>query len=71
MVVLGFANIDNTVDVERNLLAVGPPMLVAEAVVVLSVGASDNRVVAVGDGLFVDDVLAIGVGDLSTAKKRQ
>lgn len=58
-------------DVEGDLLTVGSPMLVAEAVVVLSVGASNNGVVAVGDGFFVDDVLAIRIGDLSTGMKCQ
>lgn len=56
-------------DIEGDFLAVGSPMLVSEAVVVLSVGTSNNGVVAVGDGLFVDDVLAVGIGDLSTRMK--
>lgn len=47
VVIIGFADVDDAVDVEGNLLAVGAPMLVAKAVRVLSVHASYHRVVAV------------------------
>ena len=34
---MGLVNVDDTVDVERDLLGVGPPVLVAKAVAVLAV----------------------------------
>ncbi len=51
-------------DIEGYFLAVGAPVLVTEAVGVLAVVLGVEAVVAVGDGLFVDLVLANGVCDL-------
>jgi hypothetical protein len=62
------ADIDDAVDVERDLLGVGAPVLVAEAVGVFAVVLGSEGVVAVGDGLLVGLVLAVGVGDLSRSK---
>jgi len=55
---LRLADVNDAVDVERHLLAVGAPVLVAEAVRVLSVSLGGEGVVAVGDGLLVDLVAA-------------
>lgn len=63
--VFRLADIDDAVDVEGDLLAVGAPVLVAEAVGVFAVKLGGKGVVAVGDGLLVDFVLAGRVGDLS------
>jgi hypothetical protein len=52
-------------DVEGDFLAVCAPVLVAEAVGVFAVVLGGKGVVAVGDGLLVDFVLARGVCDLS------
>jgi len=52
------------VDVEGDLLGVGTPVLVAEAVGVLSVVLGVEGVVAVADALVVDLVAAAGVLDL-------
>ncbi len=62
--VLGFADVDDTVDVERDFLAVGAPVLVAEAVGVFAVVLGVEAVVAAGYRLLVDFVLANGVCDL-------
>lgn len=62
--VFAFADVDYAVDVERDLLAVGAPVLVAEAVGVFAVMEGGIGVVAVGDGALVDFVLAARVGDL-------
>ena len=62
------ADVDDAVDVEGDLLAVGTPVLVAKAVGVFAVHLGVEAVVAVGDGLFVDLVLANGVDDLFTWK---
>lgn len=63
--VFAFADVDYAVNVERDLLAVGAPVLVAEAVGVFAVMEGGIGVVAVGDGALVDFVLAARVGDLS------
>lgn len=60
---LGFGHIDNSVDVERDLLRIGGPALIAEAVAVLAVVGCGERVVLVGDGLLV--VLAVLQGVLN------
>jgi hypothetical protein len=59
------AHVDNSVDVEGNLLGVGTPMLVTEAVDVFAIMFGSEGVVTVGDALFVRLVLTRGIGDLS------
>lgn len=61
---LGLGDVDDPVDVEGDLLAGRAPVLVAEAVGVFAVVPGLEGVVAVGGGLLVDLVLAVGVGDL-------
>lgn len=61
---LGLRNVDNAVNVERDLLRVRGPALVAEAVVVLAVGVCGERVVFVGDSLLVVLAVPQGVLDL-------
>lgn len=61
----GFADVDNTVDVERDFLGVGNPVLVSEAVGVFAVVESREGVIAVGNCPLVDLVFACGVHDLS------
>jgi hypothetical protein len=61
---VAFRDIDDTVDIEGNLFAVGTPVLVAEAVGVLAVVLGLEGEVAGRDGLFVDLVLGNRVGDL-------
>lgn len=61
---VGFRDIDDTVDVEGDLLAVGTPVLITEAVGVLAVVLGLEGEIAVGDGLFVYFVLGNWVGDL-------
>lgn len=51
-------------DVEGDLLGVGAPVLVAEAVAKLAVLLGGEGVVASRDGLFVELVLVHGVEDL-------
>lgn len=60
------ADVDNSVDVEGNLLGVGAPALVSKAICVLSVALGGERVVAIGNCLFVGLVLALGIADLFT-----
>jgi hypothetical protein len=59
-----FGDVDDSVDVEGDLLGVRGPALIAEAVDVFAVGVCGERVVFRGDGLLV--VLAVlgGVFDL-------
>jgi hypothetical protein len=52
------------VNVERHLLRVRGPALVAETVVVLAVGVCGEGVVFVGDGLLVVLAVSQGVFDL-------
>lgn len=61
---VSLANVDNAVDVEGDLLAVGAPVLVSEAVSVLAVVLRVEGEVAVGDTLVKGLVLALGVRDL-------
>ena len=62
---LMLAHVDNSVDVEGDLLGVGSPGLVTKAVNVFSIVLGCERVVAVGDTLLVCLVLTSRVGDLS------
>lgn len=62
--VLGLADVDDTVDIEGDFLAVGAPVLVAKAVGVFAVVLGVEAVVAAGYRLLVDFVLANGVCDL-------
>ena len=62
---LMLAHVDNSVDVEGDLLGVGTPSLVSEAVKVFSIVLGCERVVAVGDTLLVCLVLTTRVGDLA------
>lgn len=59
---LRLRHVDDTVDIERDLLGVGGPALVTEAVIVLAVGVCGKGVVFVGDGLL--EVLAVAEGIL-------
>lgn len=60
-----FVDVYNAVDVEGDLLGVGDPVLVAEAVGVFAVVDGREGVIAVGNCPLVDLVLAYGVHDLS------
>lgn len=60
-----FVDIYDAVDVEGDLLGVGDPVLVAEAVGVFAVVDGREGVIAVGNCPLVDLVLAYGVHDLS------
>ena len=51
-------------DVEGDLLGVGAPVLIAEAVDVLSVGLRIKGEVPIGDRLLVRLVLAVRIRDL-------
>lgn len=55
-------------DVERNLLGVGGPALVAEAVVVFSIGQRSEGVIVGGDGVL--EVLAVSLGVLDLEESR-
>lgn len=57
-------NVYYAVDVERDLLGVGAPVLVAEAIEVLAIMLGVEGVVAVGHVLLEGFVLAHGVRDL-------
>jgi hypothetical protein len=59
------AHVDNSMDVEGNLLGVGAPMLVTEAVDVFAIMLGSEGVVTVGDTLLVRLVLTRRIGDLS------
>lgn len=59
------AHVDNSVDVEGDLLGVGSPGLVTKTVNIFSIVLGCERVVAVGDTLLVCLVLTSRVGDLS------
>lgn len=61
---LRLRHVDNSVHIEGNLLWVGGPTLIAEAVVVLAVGLGCERVILVGDGLLVVLAVAKRVLDL-------
>jgi len=65
---LGFGHVDNSVDVERDLLGVRCPAFVAEAVVVFSIGHCGEGVVIGGDGLL--EVLAVSQGILDLDASR-
>lgn len=60
-----FGDVNNAVDVERNLLAGRAPVLVAKAVEIFAVVLGIEGVVAVGGGLLKYFVLADWVCDLS------
>lgn len=60
----GLGHVDDSVDVERHLLRVGGPALVAEAVGVLAIVGRSERVVFVRDGLLVVLAVSQGVFDL-------
>lgn len=57
-----FGHVDNSVDVEGDLLGVGGPALVAEAVVVFPVQLCGEGVVVGGNSLL--EVLAVSQGIL-------
>lgn len=61
---LRLGHVDDTVDVERDLLGVGGPALIAETVVEFPVGVRGERVVFVGDGLLVVLAVSHGILDL-------
>jgi hypothetical protein len=63
---LGLGHVDDAVNVERNLLGVCAPVLVVEAIDVLAVLGSVERVVARGNAAFVDLEAAGGSLDLRT-----
>jgi hypothetical protein len=64
LVSLVLSNVDNTVDIERNLLAIRAPVLIAKAVSEFAIVLRVKRVVAVRDTLLEGLVLANGVRDL-------
>lgn len=61
---LRLGHVDDSVDVEGDLLGVGGPALIAKAVDVFSVGVGIEGVVLGGDGLFVVLTVVQGVLDL-------
>lgn len=61
---LALRHVDYTVHVEADLLRVGRPVFVAEAVFVLAVVSCDERVVARADGALVNLECVGGVLDL-------
>lgn len=63
---VGLADVDNAVDVEGNLLCVGAPVLVTEAVEIFPIMLSSEGVVAVGNTLLIGLVLTSRVRDLSS-----
>lgn len=67
----GFADIDDTVDVERNLLGVCSPVLITEAVCVFAVGVGSEGVVAGTDTPLVDLVATARVQYLQAANVRE
>lgn len=60
----GFGDVDNSVDVKGDLLGVGGPALVAEAVVVFSIGQGSEGVIIGGDGGLEVLAVALGILDL-------
>jgi hypothetical protein len=58
------AHVDDSVDVEGDLLGVGTPVLISEAVYVFAIMLSRERIIAVRDTLLVCLVLTSRVGDL-------
>lgn len=58
-------DIDDAVDIERDLLGVGAPVLVAEAVGVFAIAMGGKGVVAVGHASFLYLVIAGRIGDLN------
>ena len=64
LVGLVLGDVDNSVDIEGDLLAVGAPVLVAEAVHVFAILLGIEGVVAIGNALLEGLVLAIGSRDL-------
>jgi hypothetical protein len=68
---LRLGHVDDAVDVEGDLLGVGGPALVAEAVVVFAVGLGSEGVVLVGNGLLVVLAVAEGVLNLERAVSRK
>ena len=62
---LALWHIDDSVDVERDLLRGRGPVLVAEAVNVLSVDFGVKRMVAIGHATVVVLVVSVGVLDLN------
>lgn len=63
----GLGHVDDSVDVERHLLRVGGPALVAEAVGVLAIVGRGERVVFVRDGLLVVLAVSQGILDLDSS----
>lgn len=63
-------DVDYAMDVERNLLSVGAPVLIAEAVKEFAVLLGIERVVAVGYILLEGLVLAVGELDLQMGEKK-
>lgn len=59
-----FGDVDNAVDVERDLFCVGTPVLIVETIYIFAVFACGERVVARGYGTFVDLVTSRGRLDL-------
>jgi hypothetical protein len=64
---LRLRHVDDTVDIERHLLRVRGPALVAEAVVVFAVGVCGEGVVFVGDSLLIVLAVAERILDLEIA----
>lgn len=61
---VSLVDVDNAVYVEMDLLAVGAPVLISEAVGIFAVAPGCEGVVAVGHALLVGHILTLGVLDL-------
>jgi hypothetical protein len=59
-----FGHVDDSVDIERDLLGVGRPMLIAETIDVLSVLTCSEGVVAVRNGALMKAVSSVGLRHL-------
>lgn len=64
---LALGDVDDAVDIEADLLGVGGPVLVAEAIGKCAVAGGVEGVVAGADGGLVDLVRAAGLLDLACA----
>lgn len=65
----GFRDVDNSMDVEGDLLRVGCPAFITEAVEELAVRVSGKGVVVGGEGLFEVLTVSQGVFDLNIGQE--
>lgn len=61
---ISFRNVDNAVNIERDFLGIGSPVLVTEAVSVFAVVLGKEGMIAIGNTPFVDLILVRGSVDL-------